>query len=250
MQRVNSSTSSSGKPRLPAKTLLIMRIALLDSDLQQRKALESMLQGAGHECTAFLRDDALLGALKTEEPDLLIIHWQSRAEDLAVLASAWTMWTELPVLLIAGRSPDEAVLRQIVAGPADLLLKPLRRAELLMRLQVLMDRHRPGKLAEDTHAFGDYVFSPRSARVTLEGREVPLTQKEFELALLFFRHLGRPLSRAFIHESVWSQDAELSSRTMDTHVSRVRSKLSLKPERGFRLAPVYSFGYRLEQIAE
>ena len=227
-----------------------MRVALLDPDLQQRKALESMLQGAGHQCEAFLRDDALLGALNTEEPDLLIIHWQSGTEGVATLTSAWTLWTELPVLLIAGRSPEEGALQLIAAGPADLLVKPLRRAELLMRLQVLMDRHRPGKLAEDTHAFGDYVFSPRSARLTLEGQEIPLTQKEFELALLFFRHLGRPLSRAFIHESVWSHDAELSSRTLDTHVSRVRSKLNLRPERGFRLAPVYSFGYRLEQISE
>ena len=79
---------------------------------------------------------------------------------------------------------------------------------------------------------------------------IPVTQKEFALALLFFQHLGRPLSRAFIHEAVWSGDAELSSRTLDTHVSRVRTKLGLIPQRGYRLVPVYSFGYRLEQITE
>jgi DNA-binding response OmpR family regulator len=49
---------------------------------------------------------------------------------------------------------------------------------------------------------------------------------------------------------VWSRDAELSSRTLDTHVSRVRNKLDLRPAAGFRLVPVYSFGYRLEQITE
>jgi DNA-binding response OmpR family regulator len=75
-----------------------------------------------------------------------------------------------------------------------------------------------------------------------------MTQKEFRLALLFFRHLDRPLSRAFILESVWPDQAELSSRSIDTHVSRVRSKLNLQPARGFRLVPVYSYGYRLEQI--
>jgi DNA-binding response OmpR family regulator len=88
------------------------------------------------------------------------------------------------------------------------------------------------------------------SQVQIEGRSVTLTQKEFELALLFFRHLGRPLSRAYIHETVWSRDAELSSRTLDTHVSRVRNKLDLRPAAGFRLVPVYSFGYRLEQITE
>jgi DNA-binding response OmpR family regulator len=84
----------------------------------------------------------------------------------------------------------------------------------------------------------------------VNGQSVELTQKEFDLALLFFRNIGRPLSRAYIREAVWASDAEIASRTMDTHVSRVRSKLLLRPENGFRLAPVYSYGYRLEQLPE
>jgi DNA-binding response OmpR family regulator len=96
--------------------------------------------------------------------------------------------------------------------------------------------------------FGNYVFESRSGRLTMAGTHIQVTQKEFELALLFFRNLGRPLSRAYILEAVWASEVEIPSRTMDTHVSRVRSKLQLRPENGFRLAPVYSYGYRLEQI--
>ena len=75
-----------------------------------------------------------------------------------------------------------------------------------------------------------------------------MTHKEFDLALLLFRNLGKPLSRLHIQESVWGHETDLPSRTMDTHVSRVRSKLSLRPELGFRLDPVYGFGYKLETI--
>jgi DNA-binding response OmpR family regulator len=89
----------------------------------------------------------------------------------------------------------------------------------------------------------------RTGRLTMNGTQVDLTQKEFDLALLFFRNLGRPLSRAYILEAVWARDIEIPSRTMDTHVSRIRTKLQLRPDNGFRLAPVYSYGYRLEQIA-
>ena len=82
----------------------------------------------------------------------------------------------------------------------------------------------------------------------MEGEPIDVTHKEFDLALLFFRNIGRPLSRAYILEAVWCATMAVPSRTMDTHVSRVRNKLQLRPENGFRLVPVYSYGYRLEQM--
>ena len=225
-----------------------MRAVLFDPDFQHTKIIENMLRSAGHRCAALDRTETLLHTLKTDDTDLLLIHWNAGADYLPELAAIRQHSPELPFLLIAGRPPGEAVMSMLAAGPADFLLKPLRRSELLLRVQVLMDRYRPGKLDEDVQVFGPYAFSPATTKLTLDNQAITLTQKEFELALLFFRHLGRPLSRAYIHDTVWSQDAELSSRTLDTHVSRVRSKLGLRPEKGFRLAPVYSFGYRLEQL--
>ena len=108
--------------------------------------------------------------------------------------------------------------------------------------------HAPSAKPEDRHVFGPYLFDMHAGQVNLSGEVIRLTEKEFRLALLLFRHMGKPLSRAFILESVWPENAEFSSRSMDTHVSRVRTKLGLQPARGFRLAPVYSYGYRLEQI--
>jgi len=65
---------------------------------------------------------------------------------------------------------------------------------------------------------------------------------------LLLSHLGRPLSRAFIQERIWGAEPELPTRTIDTHVSRVRSKLMLKPGQGYRLATVYGYGYQLERL--
>ncbi|MBL4951476.1 winged helix-turn-helix domain-containing protein, partial [Neobacillus sp. YIM B02564] len=62
------------------------------------------------------------------------------------------------------------------------------------------------------------------------------------------RNTGRPLSRTLIVETVWSGNPLGMSRTMDTHVSRVRNKLGLTPGRGYRLSPVYGYGYRLDEI--
>ena len=133
-------------------------------------------------------------------------------------------------------------------GAFDYLVKPLRRSEVATRIRLLVARVDPSRLAVPTLDFGPFAFDVRGARLRRDGEAIVLTQKEFDLALLFFSNLGRPLSRATILEAVWPQDTDLSSRTMDTHVSRVRNKLGLRPENGFRLTPVYSYGYRLEQL--
>jgi hypothetical protein len=73
-----------------------------------------------------------------------------------------------------------------------------------------------------------------------------MTPKEFQLAMILFNNLARPLSREYLLRRVWGQRPDLETRTLDAHVSRLRSKLHLRPANGFRLTTVYGFGYRLE----
>ena len=230
-----------------------MRIVLLSDDSQQRKPLESLLKASGHACSSFECQEALQSHLTTSEPDVLLIHWpdsRDRTSGPSVLNRLHESWPELPLLIIVTAPPDDATIRLLATRPAEVLLNPVRRSELLLRLQLLMDRYRPDRIDEHEIAYGPFQFLKGRSQLRFGNQIIQVTQKEFALALLFFQHLGRPLSRAFIHEAVWSGDAELSSRTLDTHVSRVRTKLGLIPQRGYRLVPVYSFGYRLEQITE
>jgi DNA-binding response OmpR family regulator len=96
--------------------------------------------------------------------------------------------------------------------------------------------------------FGDFEFDFRARAVFVKGRAVTLTQKEFSLALLLFQCIDASLSREQIFEAVWPSSAGAPSRTMDTHISVVRTKLGLRPENGYRLSPIYGYGYRLEQL--
>jgi DNA-binding response OmpR family regulator len=193
----------------------------------------------------------MLNQMRRESFDMLIIDWQ--VPDLS--GPEVLKWAReklppgLPVLFMTSRSGEDDIVAGLAAGADDYMIKPLRRGELLARVQALLRRAYPTQNMVEQIQFGTYVFETRTGRVSNNGSAIDVTQKEFELALLFFRNLGRPLSRAYILEAVWSRDVELPSRTMDTHVSRVRSKLQLRPENGFRLAPVYSYGYRLEQIS-
>jgi DNA-binding response OmpR family regulator len=76
---------------------------------------------------------------------------------------------------------------------------------------------------------------------------IELTAKDFDLAAMFLRNIGRLLSRQRIHEAVWGSNGAVTSRTIDTHVSRIRNKLGLIPSNGWQLKGVYGHGYRLER---
>jgi DNA-binding response OmpR family regulator len=228
-----------------------MRIAVLDDDHSQTDLVCQVLTSAGHTCHSFDSGREMLNRLRRESYDMLIIHWQ--VPDIS--GSEVLRWARerlpanLPVLFMTSRSGEDDIVAGLAAGADDYMIKPIRRGELVARVQALLRRAYPAQKALEQIQFGDYIFEVRTGRLTIKGNPVELTQKEFDLALLFFRNIGRPLSRAYILEAVWARDIEVPSRTMDTHVSRVRSKLQLRPEYGFRLAPVYSYGYRLEQIA-
>jgi DNA-binding response OmpR family regulator len=134
------------------------------------------------------------------------------------------------------------------AGADDYVVKPVSAPVLSARVNSLLRRAYQLHAPALKETFGEYEFDLKSRQASVSGRSVALTQKEFDLALLLFQHLSRPLSRAHILDVIWKQSDDIPSRTMDTHVSMLRSKLGLRPENGYRLTPIYGYGYRLERI--
>lgn len=222
-----------------------MRIAILDKDRVQTELICQILHGI-HQCQHFDSGKALLDYVSHDGCELVVLAEPVR--DMSSVEVIQALHDALPILLMVERTNEDAIAAALTAGANDYIIKPIRRGELITRVRILRNRHYPEQSMVEPIRFGPYLFDTRFALLTMAGKPLKLTQKEFELALLFFRNLGRPLSRAYILESVWTQEGEVPSRTMDTHVSRVRSKLGLRPENGFRLTPVYSYGYQLEQL--
>jgi len=191
-----------------------------------------------------------LNQLEKESYDLLILDWQvPDLSGLKVLCWVREKFSKiLPVLFISNRSREDDIVEALTTGADDYMVKPIRQSELLARVQAMLRRAYQTHESIEDRIFDDYVFRMRSGLLTLASKPIKTTQKEFELALLFFINIDRLLTRAKILEVVWSRDIDIPSRTLDTHISRIRSKLQLRPETGYQLRTVYGYGYRLERV--
>lgn len=227
-----------------------MRLALLEDDLDQSAALQQWLEEAGHDVHAYARARDLMRDAGRESFDLFLLDWivpdQTGEKVLAWLREQRA--TDAPVIFITSRDSEEDIAAVLRAGADDYMVKPVRRLELLSRIEAVWRRANPAPADTRQLEAPPYFFDFPSHQAYVDGQPTQLTEKEFELAAFFFRNIGRLVSRGHLLEAVWGKSSAIATRTIDTHISRVRTKLALRPQNGYRLAPVYNFGYRLERI--
>jgi DNA-binding response OmpR family regulator len=227
-----------------------MRIAIIDDDTVLFSSITSALARNGWACRTHPDGRSFVATLHRESCDAYIVDWGlPDMSGLDVLRAIRTrVPATVPVLCLTARDTEQDVIEALEAGADDFVVKPARIGELQARLRALWRRNSRFPDTPDTYEYDRFRFELKLQRAWVDGESVDLTQKEFLLSLLLLRNLGKPLSRGHIREVVWGRDSEIPSRTMDTHVSRVRTKLGLRPERHYLLAPVYSYGYRLEHL--
>lgn len=227
-----------------------MKIALLHDDVSWADEVCQILDEVALDCVPVTAISEVLEKHRLEPFHLIIVQWQNErdASDLVRMLRN-SLPATVPIFCFFRGGDEEALVASLAAGVDDYALKPIRRPDLVLRLRVLLRQAYPSLAVEEKLHFGDFMFETRRKRITRAGEPLTVTNNEFDLALLLFRHLGKPLSRAFLMEEVWRSEPGQQSRTLDTHMSRVRTKLHLVPEHGYRLAMIYGYGYQMTQIA-
>lgn len=202
-----------------------------------------------HECHPYTEGKALLQAMRRQTFDLLILGWNlpdmKGPEVVATIRG--DLNSRLPILFVADKPGEADMVEGLNAGADDFMARPARAGELEARVNALLRRSYPAQ-HETELIFGPYHFYPPSRVLKVRGVQVELKNREYELALFLFQNLGRLLSREHLHEAVWGLGIEALSRSLDTHISRLRTKLDLRPANGFLLLAIYGLGYRLETI--
>lgn len=224
-----------------------MHIALLEDDIDQMALIELWVAEAGHVVTGFPTIGEFIRGLKSGTFELLILDWMlpdgSGADALEWVRQ--TLGWEIPIIILTGQDDESTVVQALNAGADDYIVKPARQPQLLARIAAVARRLKPANLA--AIRLGAYEVDTTKHTLKVNGQSIPLTQKEYDLAFYLIQSPGKLLSRDHLLNKIWGIDAEVDTRTVDTHVSRLRKKLMLDGSAGWKLTPIYGFGYRLDQ---
>ena len=223
-----------------------MRIAVLEDDKDLADLLQEWLKEAGHDGHFFSTGREFIKQLPYIDPHLAILDWNvpglSGFEVMRWMKAS--EFSETPIIFATTRASLDDLVQALGDGADDYIIKPIRQGELLARITAVS---RPYKIEDDDQDSHPYEFDAYNQTVSYDQWKTSskLTLKEFQLAKSLFTYPNRIFSRDMLLESVWGQNASVSSRTIDTHVSRVRIQLKLDGTFGWQLISVYGKGYKL-----
>jgi len=228
-----------------------LRVAILEDDADQAEIIRLWLTHAEHTVDCYANAADFLRAVRRDSFDLFVLDWVlpdlSGIEVLQKLRREMSDYT--PAIIVTAKNEEQSIVRGLEAGADDYLVKPVRQAELVARVSAILRRASGGKPEEEGLEVSPYSINVASKTVSLNGEKIGLTNREFELALFFFRNAGKMMSRNHMLEAIWGiENKSVSTRTVDTHVSRLRKKLRLCEENGWILSAIYQHGYRIERV--
>lgn len=237
-----------------------MLIGLLEDDESQIELISLWAGEAGKELKAYTTGQSFREALEQEDFDLIILDWQlpdtSGLDELDWLRNETN--SQIPVIFITSRDSEDSVIEALDHGADDYMVKPVNKGVTLSRINALRRRSDLNTPTDpvttepensvDRELYKPYEINLNEGTISRDGEPIKLTNKEFQLASYMFRNKGSLISRDFLLEHIWDTRSDLNTRTVDTHVSRIRSKLGINPSNGWQLNSIYQRGYRLFQV--
>ncbi len=180
-----------------------------------------------------------------ESPDLVVLDvMMPRMSGLDVCKQLRAQRGSIPIIMLTARGQEVDKVVGLELGADDYVTKPFSIRELLARVKAVLRRTAVVPKDQDQHAFGDVEVDLRRHRVLRSGKTLDVSSTEFELLKYFICHSGETLSRDRLLEDVWGYENYPTTRTVDTHLVRLRQKLEPDPEQPQYFLTVHGTGYR------
>lgn len=218
-------------------------IYLVEDDSNIREFVLYALSGQGMEAQGFERPSQFFAALERQLPELVLLDLMLPEEDgLSVLKKLRRSPStrDVPVIILSAKDTEFDKVLGLDAGADDYLPKPFGMLELFSRIRAVLRRSRHESAPAEYHV-GRLQVYPARRQVLVDGAEVALTPKEFEILCLLLAHPGLVLSRGQIQDQVWGMEYLGETRTVDVHIRTLRQKLG---PCGEMIETVRGVGYR------
>ena len=218
-----------------------MRLLIVEDDQAVADALIDAVSAAGHEATHAGRgSDALL---RHHDAELILLDLGLPDMDGLEVLRKLRQVSDVPVVILSARNDERSVVRGLRQGADDYLVKPIGLTVLLARIDAVARRSNVNTGADRNQiSAGSLVINLDKHEAVLAGRDLALTAKEFQLLTLLARHAGSVVTREQILDQLWGDAFLAVSRSLDVHLTGLRSKLA----RSGMIVNVRGVGYRLE----
>lgn len=206
------------------------------------------LKASGFEAQGFESGDGLWPAMKKQMPELVILDIMLPGTDgLSILDKLRSspVTADIPVIMATAKGSEYDKVTGLDAGADDYLVKPFGMMEMVSRIKAVL--RRSGKQRPAVLTCGNVELDERKHTVSVDGRHLPLTLKEYELLKLFMENTGRVFTRDNILSTVWGIDYAGETRTVDVHIGTLRTKLR---KAGEMIQTVRGVGYKMEVLRE
>ncbi|WP_251448230.1 response regulator [Microbacterium sp. USTB-Y] len=221
-----------------------MKLLVADDDPQLVRALRITLAAHGYDVIAAGDGAAAIAMAAQAHPDIVLLDLGMPKLDGIAVIEALRGWSDVPILVVSGRTGSADKVEALDAGADDYVTKPFQVDELLARLRALA-RRRGGAPAESSVTFGDVEVDLAAKAVTREGARVHLTPTEWQILEHLARHPGGLVTRQELLREIWGTEQVTDTGYLRLYLSQLRKKLERTPSAPQHLLTEQGMGYRL-----
>ncbi|MBE6044331.1 MAG: response regulator transcription factor [Clostridium thermopalmarium] len=219
-------------------------ILIIEDEERMRKLLRDYFKDSGFNILECDNGIKALDLFKNNRVDLVILDIMIPYMDGWTVCNKIREVSDIPIIMLTAKSEEEDKLLGYELGADDYVTKPFSPKVLVAKAKALLKRSNgKNKLENETKKFNGLEINPLSHEVKIDGEEIQLSPKEYDLLLFFAKNEGISLSRDVILDKVWGFDYYGGLRTVDTHVKRLREKLKHKAD---YIVTVRGSGYKFE----
>jgi len=201
------------------------RVLLVEDDDAIRTSLGKSLTAAGHVVTALAAGADGVASVARDRPDVMLLDLGLPDLDGRDVLAMVRAVSDVPVIVATARDDDASVVRLLDAGADDYVIKPFSSAQIDARIRAVLRRGAADQQEEAALNLGGLSIDPRSREVTVDGKPVDLTRKEFDLLVALARRPGAVVTKRELLAEVWGLPWGGGDRTVDVHLSWLRRKL-------------------------